>query len=201
MAVNLVPLLGVVFLGWDLFTVMVLYWMENGIIGIFNLVRLAAARGDLSQKLFRMPFFTVHYGLFWVVHGSFVMLLFGPDGFMNSTRRFGFPSTSFSPLDILSLDLLASLSTAYGWALAGLVLSHGLSLALNFFGRREYKRAKIDQQMFQPYQRVMILHASIIAGGFVTVLLGAPLLALVVLVALKTGVDVRAHLREHGGRP
>ena len=195
-AVNLVPLAGVLFLGWDLFAVVVLYWLENAVIGIFNLIRIAAARGELAVKLFRMPFFAVHYGIFWVVHGAFVMLLFGPGG-LGASGRFGLPRSGFTPLDILSFDFLASLTVTHGWALAGMTLSHGLSLATNYFGRREYARTTVDKQMFQPYQRVMVLHVSIIAGGWVTMLLGAPALALVVLVGLKIGVDVRAHLREH----
>jgi hypothetical protein len=36
-AVNLIPLFGVLFLGWGLFAIMVLYWLENGIVGLLNL--------------------------------------------------------------------------------------------------------------------------------------------------------------------
>ena len=49
----------------------------------------------------------------------------------------------------------------------------------------------------QPYQRVILLHVTVLAGGFVVMLLGQPLLALVLLVLLKTAVDLRAHIQEH----
>ena len=49
----------------------------------------------------------------------------------------------------------------------------------------------------QPYQRVILLHVTVLAGGFVVMLLGQPLLALVLLVLLKTAVDVQAHVAEH----
>ena len=50
----------------------------------------------------------------------------------------------------------------------------------------------------QPYTRVIILHVVVLVGGFLVMLLGQPLPALVLLVVLKTGFDLRAHLAEHG---
>lgn len=97
--VNMIPLFGVLFLGWRLFPIMVLYWLENGIIGLFNLPKIARAPlGGLpysgpdgpAQSIFLlgvfgrgflMVFFVFHYGIFWAVHGLFVFVLFG--GFRN----------------------------------------------------------------------------------------------------------------------
>jgi hypothetical protein len=58
--------------------------------------------------------------------------------------------------------------------------------------------------MKQPYARVIVLHLVILGGGAAAVALGEPLAALVMLVVLKTAVDVVAHRRAHlaaqGGR-
>jgi hypothetical protein len=51
-------------------------------------------------------------------------------------------------------------------------------------------------KMAAPYRRIVVLHAVIIAGGFAVMALGQPLLLLMVLVALKTAIDVVLHLRE-----
>jgi len=51
--------------------------------------------------------------------------------------------------------------------------------------------------MFQPYGRVVIMHLTIMAGGFLGMTLGAPVLGLIVLVMLKTVIDILAHLRQH----
>jgi uncharacterized membrane protein AbrB (regulator of aidB expression) len=51
--------------------------------------------------------------------------------------------------------------------------------------------------MFRPYGRVMVLHVVILLGGFLVQLLGSPAPALALLVLLKTGLDLGAHLREH----
>jgi len=48
----------------------------------------------------------------------------------------------------------------------------------------------------QPYARVVVLHITILAGGFAFMALHAPAAALVVLVALKTAMDLRTHLSE-----
>jgi hypothetical protein len=42
---NLLPLMGVLFFDWSLFAVMYLYWFENVIIGLFNIMRMSRAEG------------------------------------------------------------------------------------------------------------------------------------------------------------
>ena len=46
---NVVPLVGVLWFGWDLFGVMWLYWAENGIIGAYALLRILTASGEGGQ--------------------------------------------------------------------------------------------------------------------------------------------------------
>ncbi|MDZ7706958.1 MAG: DUF6498-containing protein [Trueperaceae bacterium] len=79
-AANLVPLIGVGFFDWRLYDVMLIYWLENGVIGVFTVARMATAAEERFSALALVPFFTVHYGLFWTVHGVFVVSLFGIDG-------------------------------------------------------------------------------------------------------------------------
>ena len=91
--VNLVPLIGVAFWGWSLMLILVLYWIESGIVGAFNVLKMAAAQGTeiglpgsrvairvsgMAGGLARgalIGFFIVHYGMFWLVHGVFVLTL------------------------------------------------------------------------------------------------------------------------------
>lgn len=51
--------------------------------------------------------------------------------------------------------------------------------------------------MSQPYRRIVVLHLTIILGGGAAMALGSPTWALVALLALKIGMDLRAHLAEH----
>jgi predicted membrane channel-forming protein YqfA (hemolysin III family) len=181
---NLLPLVAVLGGQWTLFSVMYLYWAENGIVGGYNVLKLALAQGagaSASSKLVMIPFFILHYGIFWFVHGVFVFVLFGERGLR------GF-----------NLAQMALIPPSLWGALGLLLLSHGTSFINNYLGRQEYQCATLEQLMRQPYSRVMILHFVVLAGGFVVMFLGQPLPALVLLVVLKTGFDLRAHLREHG---
>ena len=52
---NAIPLIGVLFFGWSLITILVLFWVENGIVGLWNIPRILLARGSVLQSLPDMP--------------------------------------------------------------------------------------------------------------------------------------------------
>ncbi len=56
---------------------------------------------------------------------------------------------------------------------------------------------ELKTQMGEPYKRIIVMHLTIILGGFLTMLLRAPAAALLVLIVLKTAADLRAHRKEH----
>ena len=39
---NAIPIFGVCFLGWDVYTILLLFWSENLIAGVFNVLAMAA---------------------------------------------------------------------------------------------------------------------------------------------------------------
>jgi len=182
---NLWPLVGVLFLHWTVFSVLLLFWLENVIVGVFNVARMWMAGdpgpGGQAAKLFVIPFFIVHYGLFTAIHGLFVFALFaGTVG--------------------LTPELVGRVVAEAGILPAALILaaSHGYSFVINYLGSGDFRTANLQTLMFQPYSRVVILHLVIMFGGVTIVSLGAPTGALALLVVLKIGIDAAAHLREHG---
>jgi len=40
---NIIPLFGVLFLEWDAFSIVLLYWAENLVIGFYNVLKIAFA--------------------------------------------------------------------------------------------------------------------------------------------------------------
>src|SRR5207249_1450699 len=92
-AANLVPLVGVLFFGWSVFSTLLLFWVENVIVCAFNVLRMLVAQPQIgvtwAAKLCMIPFFTFHYGMFVTVHGLFVLTLFG-GGFSGR----GFPTVA-----------------------------------------------------------------------------------------------------------
>jgi hypothetical protein len=216
-AVNLLPLAGVLLLGWRLSDLMLLYWLENGIIGGFTVLKILTSRAPADalgpahgEVIVPLPhrlgavgtalFFAVHYGVFWTVHGVFVRLFFGPEPgpFGGPWSGPGWPGGPFGGLPMAAEPLGPAIAGGFGLALLSLVVSHGTSYVVNYLGRGEDRSLSPLALMQQPYGRVIVLHVTILGGGFLAMFLGQPLLSLVLLVALKTAVDVQAHLREHG---
>ncbi|MCU0237752.1 MAG: DUF6498-containing protein [Acidobacteria bacterium] len=181
---NMVPLYGVMALHWKVGPILVFYWVENLAVGFFNLFKMARARGpigDSHMTLNNRPvtedsrkalmfFFAMHYGGFTLGHGVFVMVMFAP-GMTN----------------ILSQSGLAFLV---------LFFSHGYSYWRNFIGRGEFQRVSFARLFWQPYARVIIMHLTILAGGALAASMGSPMVALMVLIGLKTLIDLSAHWLE-----
>ena len=186
---NLVPLYGVFFSHWSVFSILILFWLENVVIGIFNIFKmLLASPTKLSSwlaKILIIPFFCFHYGIFTLVHGIFVFAFFGD--FLVSDTNLSSKDLVFQTIGNLQI----------GWAILALFLSHALSFAINYIGKGEYKQANVDNLASQPYLRVFIMQVTIIAGGFLATSFGSPVFALLVLIFLKTFIDIQAHLREH----
>jgi hypothetical protein len=42
---NLVPLVGVLWFGWNVWAILIIYWLENGIVGLFNVLKMGRASG------------------------------------------------------------------------------------------------------------------------------------------------------------
>jgi hypothetical protein len=179
-AANLVPLAGATYFGWKLSDVMVLYWAESAVIGLFNVARIAVVGRWLA--LVAAPFFISHFGAFMAIHFLFIYGFFvqGPGDF--SAGELSQVATTFTDL----------------WpALLVLFLSHGVSFFINFLGRKEYRERTTEQLMSEPYSRILFMHLVIIFGGGLTLILGEPTPVLLLVIVLKTWVDVRAHLKQH----
>ena len=141
-AANLVPLAGVLFFGWSVFATLLLFWLENVMVGAFNVLRMLVAQPQIgamwAAKLFMIPFFTFHYGMFVTVHGMFVLTLFG-GGFVG--RGFLTPTTFWHAVQAAGIAPAA-------W---GLVLSHAVSFGFNYIGTGQYESALVPALMFRPY--------------------------------------------------
>lgn len=188
---NLLPLYGVLFLGWQVFPVIFLFWLENVIIGVFNVLRITFFSSDkpLSwlAKIFMAPFFCFHYGMFCFVHGIFVVGIFG--------KTF-LPQAHFPSLPGIVAGLINT-ENGFGLSVLAITLSHGFSFLYNYLGTGEFKRTTFDDLMRQPYARVAVLHITLLLGTFLVIVLKTTVVGLLLLIMLKIGIDIKAHLKEH----
>ncbi|ELZ87569.1 hypothetical protein C453_04424 [Haloferax elongans ATCC BAA-1513] len=202
-AANGLPLAGVVWFDWSLKALLVAYWLESAVVGVVNVPKILAACGSDDEDHFSVTvggyrlnlappqnprdrvhlyptnipaagFFVLHYGLFWAVHGLFVWDF---ESFVG---------------DIGGVPLVP-----VGLAAAATLVSHVGSFAVNFVGDEEYRSVAPKTQMSEPFHRVLILHLTVLFGAYLVAASGAPVAALVVMVLVKSGLDVRAHLHEH----
>ena len=198
---NAIPIVGVLFLGWSLMTILLLYWLENGIVGLWNVPRIAlAGRSDTGpgdaaivgpglERATIIPFFVFHYGMFWVVHGIFLFVL-------PVFAGLGFGGVSLGGSDAGSFGRIDPVAILLGGA--ALFVSHGVSFFANYVGRREYLTTTPKERMFAVYGRVVVLHLTIIFGAIAVGALGSPIAVLLILVVGKTILDLALHFREHG---
>lgn len=202
LAGNVLPLVGVLFWGWQVSELLMLYWIENGVIGLYTVLKMLASRGmrgfgGFAAKTFTVPFFCFHYGVFWAAHGLFILSAFPvrTAEVGKGVARVTFNAFNFREgLIPLVQDLLAG---PLAPAVVALLVSHGVSFVANYLVRGEFRTLTPFGIMFQPYARVMILHVVILVGSMLVMLLGQPIFSLLLLVVLKTAVDAGAHLREH----
>ena len=183
-AANILPLIGVLFLGWDLVSVIVLYWAESAVIAFYTVLKIAMV-GKLAA-LVHVPFFVGHFGGFMAGHFLFIYGIF--------VRGIG----PFSPEPAIR-DALLGIFNPVWMPLAGLFFSHGVSFVSNFVGRREYSITTVNALMTAPYKRIVIMQLALIFGAWIIMIFKSPVWALVLLVVLKTIVDLSAHRKEHAG--
>ncbi|MEK7090598.1 MAG: DUF6498-containing protein [Patescibacteria group bacterium] len=158
-----------------------LFWFESGVIGFYNIFKLIKVSGLLSILI--VPFFIIHFGGFMAGHLIFIFAFFAPV----------LSHTSFFPTREIFVPLLSSVALP----IIGLFISHGISFFSNFIGNREYEHTDSGKQMNAPYKRIIIMHFTIIFGGWLIMIFKEPILGLVLLVVIKSMVDLRSHLKEH----
>ncbi|MDD3517208.1 MAG: DUF6498-containing protein [Chromatiales bacterium] len=197
---NLLPLFGVLGFGWDVGGLLVLYWLENLVVGAYTLLRMLHAGGWFA--VFPGLFFAFHYGAFCGGHGLFLMLFLGDGDGIMPTHGDDWPGPLvFIQMLVRVIEAVAEQAPEHFWLpLFGLAVSHGISLLVHHvFGHEDAGRSP-QRIMMDPYGRIVVMHLAIIAGGMAVMALGSPLPMLLILIVLKIGFDVALHRRAHARR-
>jgi len=175
---DLLPLAAVIVWGWGASQLVLLYWLENLIIGAFALLRifLSGLPLGIAGLLIGMgfgAFFIVHYFAFCAAHGTFL---------------FTFISIREGAADIPFMDLpamaRAALASGEGIALMALLIAlwHLAELFLRYIAGRGYERSNPFAEMFAPYSRIAVLHVALFAGFALLLAVGDPMLGVLILI-------------------
>lgn len=177
--VNLIPVIGVLFFDWSLFFIFFYFWLENGVIGLFNVFKIVIASIVQKQKIgaFLAPFFVVHFGGFMAGHLFFLMFFFTFKDHDPFFEQFNGPSAEF-------------------WWLVGinlLSIIFGYTISFIEFLRQKVRTVKLELLFFSPYPRILIMHFTIMFGGVILLFFNTPVFALIVLILAKAVVDSLAN--------
>ena len=187
---------GVLVLEWSVFVVIALFWFENVVIGVLNVAKMLISGArigalGLIAALALGAFFTVHYGMFTVGHGVFVVALFGKSELGNSANGL------FAPLGQMLGYLLADRE---GWIAAGSIALLQTAAFFRWWTATREQPALLPHLMFAPYCRIIVLHITVIVSGILVGMLKEPVLGALLLVALKLAFDIASVSKSNIGK-
>lgn len=202
-AANAVPLAGVLLWKWDAFLLLVLYWMETAVIAFwtFFLIGKAFDRfiGPYSEgksPMGMIGFFTIHAGIFMVVHFVFLWTLFAGD----------WKTQVHSVAQFLRVILIGQ---GLWLSLLLLFVVRGIEPMLLVYGPDWYRRRNLPAADAVPnpwhrggilyglYARIIVMQIVIIASAFVIEHFGgaSAVAPVILLVLLKTAIDLGLFLK------
>lgn len=182
---NLVPVAGVVFADWDVFPIVLFYWLENLAIALFSIAGIVwAERAKISEKVESILGTVLMFTIFQLLLALLILFVFARD--------------------LLSLgpeDLMSRLSEMYGAGLLigiiALFASHAVAFFENYVMSLEYKQASAGALMGKAILSVVLMHVVVGLGAFVLDRMDSPSALLVLLVLAKVAMDVFSELRAH----
>lgn len=189
LAVDLVPVFMVLFMGWRAEALVLLYWAENVIIGLSTLVRLgwACAKArvvGLILAMFLMPFFAFHYGMFCFGHGIFVFE-------MSKTLDENFAMLGPDPTVIFAMVEKIRHAFPGMTLMMGLIVIYQMAAAIRDYWPQADKTYPMPwEEMFAPYGRIVTLHIAIIFGAMALMAMGEPVLGVFLMIVLRMGVSI-----------
>ncbi len=149
--------------------ILLLYWIENAIIGVFNILRMASCGQNPVGKLLFIPFFFMHYGIFMVAHFIFLVFLLGWIGEGNVMN--------FSGIATIIIGVIA------------MIITHGMRFIIEETAGALKNRSP-HEFIFNPYPRIIVMHLTIILGSLMYFGLDKPFYIIFLMIALKTLIEL-----------
>lgn len=197
---NAIPLIGVFYWGWDIFVLLMLYWMETLIIAFWTLLRILVAGdfarsfvGEVIGRLFMFGFFLVHAGGFMLGHLIFLWGFFGNEWLHQipvSNSLSTLPIEAFWTKMVIANGLLIPLVISFAArGVAFIVEMSRISLWKRLLDEESPGGKQAGSLVGGLYIRIVIMHLVVIIGAILAQKLGA-IAPLVLLIAGKTIVDI-----------
>jgi hypothetical protein len=196
LVIDLLPIYGVIAWGWNAVPLVMLYWMENVVAGIMTIPRLVISGASYGGFGFLAGaglslFFTFHYGLFCLVHGTFLV------AFASIGNPEGMGTAPFADIfGIFRFGLDSGLHV--DWMIYIIAAFQVLVFLWEFIIKGEWKNTNPMAEMFAPYSRIILLHFGIFAGAAALFLLGQPMVGVLALILFRAAYGIVSNSKRFG---
>jgi hypothetical protein len=196
---NLLPLAGLLFLGWKPLEVMIIYWLECVIVWLFTLLKVlmvldpgtgetgSRRAGQIASRLLGGGFMLAQFAMALFVYGWAIVMVFGG---MKAVEHFQSPGRAIVAM------LTAAAGSPVVWTL---VVSHGCELVMEHRRTQGFRTLDFTRLVYSAFRRMIPVHFMLMIAAGPVMLLGAPALAVAALVVIKIIVDLRQLRREQRG--
>ncbi len=184
LVIDLLPIYGVLAWGWTAVPLVMLYWMENIVAGVMTIPRIVISgltykAVGLAAGLFLSVFFVFHYGLFCMVHGTFLMAF----------AAFATGPEAMSSIPMMDINGMFAYALSTGlhvdWMLYAITAFQVIVFIWEFLIKGEWKTTNPMAEMFSPYSRIIVLHFALFAGAAALFLLGQPMIGVLGLILFR----------------
>jgi len=178
---NLLPLLGVLFLGWDVYTLLVYYWCETLIVAFWTVVTIACRKGKIGVRSddpatrtgspYAALLVAMHVGVFIAIHLLLMSTLYGQE----------WPGHLDSPAVFIETFIIGQGL----WPMLTLTFIQRAAVFWDAGGAENLPPAVVGL-----YVRIAVIQVVIVLGAWGVMLLDSGLIGVVLLVAAKTMLDL-----------
>ena len=197
---NLIPLIGALLFGWNAILILALFWIENLVIGAFNVIKLLAIAAYKKQPkaLFLCAFFIFHYGAFCSIHGTILWEILGLEK-LDKSLYFNFEwmgvAELFADGIVVFLAFIERFKLEILLGITALAGSHFINFIENFILRGEIFDTQAKDLMAKPYAQIIVLHGGLILGAAGVEKFGSPIWLLIIIIGFKIAIEIIMHQR------
>lgn len=206
-AANLLPVFCVLLFDWSAQPLLAVYWLELVVIGVLGFLKAFFASPASIVGWF-VKIITLPFSLMLLLPYLMLILLFGVLVFgmtPDQPTQHAFVSFIFFwapgalPPDAAFLVLWRGFDLPTQVSAAVLAVSHLFSFFWHLLGRGEPEEKTFRKQVLQPFARVWLMLLAVMGAMFFIEANGVepPRSVLLIIIAVKTYLDLRAHLAEH----
>jgi hypothetical protein len=187
----IVFLVGILFLGWHADAIVVAYFFETVIIGLFHIIKMlivyfsgnaqreALRNATVEQQkqtgFFLIPFFCIHYFFFLFVQSVFMFMFISNDT-GNSFNVIANYAAMLQREDVQQAVLVSC-------------FTHAAMTMRDFILPKLYHEYSLAGMFFQPYGRVLLQQIVVILSGFFFMLFNGALVLAILLILFRTALD------------